>query len=62
METAYQAAGSMTISKKARKGAMGYSVDTVTETHWRPVLDDMARRIEAEDNKPSFEQLAGVAV
>jgi hypothetical protein len=52
----------MTISKKARKGAMAYSVDTVTETYWRPVLDDMARRIEAEDNKPSFEQLAGVAV
>lgn len=62
MEAAYRAAGDFKLSKQARKGAMAYGVDVVTDTYWRPVLADMEQRIEAEDNKPSFEQLAGVAV
>jgi len=61
MEEAYKAAGSMTLSKKARKGAMQYNADDIAKDYWGPILADIERRIEAEDSAPTFEQFVGVA-
>jgi hypothetical protein len=61
MEDAYNGAGDLKLKKEARKGALQYHTVDVAETYWKPVLADLERRMTEDDERPSFEQLAGVA-
>ena len=61
-ENAYKYAGDYKLKQTARKGALAYHTETVADTYWRPVLDDLFERIEAEDSAPTFADLAKAAV
>ena len=61
-EQAYKDAGSLTLRKQARRGALAYDADDVAVKYWKPLLAELERRMQAEDSTPTFEQAAGVAV
>jgi glycosyltransferase involved in cell wall biosynthesis len=41
MEMAYDRRGDQSVRARAREFALGYDADLVTETYWRPVLDEL---------------------
>lgn len=46
LEAAYQMRDNQDYRERARDGALAYDADKVTEKYWKPVLEDMAERIE----------------
>lgn len=60
-EQAYKDAGNLKLRKQARRGALAYDADDVTQRYWKPLLDTLAQRMDAEDNAPTFADAAGVA-
>ncbi len=61
-EEAYKDAGNFQRKKEARRGALAYDADDVAARYWKPLLEELEQRIEAEDNVPTFSEAAGVAV
>ena len=45
LEKAYQAKGKKHIRQDARTGAMEYDADSITKRYWKPVLEDIEKRI-----------------
>jgi glycosyltransferase involved in cell wall biosynthesis len=45
LETAYTMRGNQDYRERARKGAMAYDADKVTEKYWKPVLADIDKKI-----------------
>jgi glycosyltransferase involved in cell wall biosynthesis len=45
---AYEMRGNQDYADRARNGAKAYDADKVTEKYWRPVLADIAKRVEYE--------------
>jgi len=50
LDAAYDQRGNAHLAEQARAGALAYDADLVTETYWKPVLDELGARI-AEDKK-----------
>lgn len=48
LECAYTAKDDAALREKARQGALPYDADVVAEQYWRPVLAELAERVEAE--------------
>lgn len=44
---AYRHRGDEALRQQARNGAMAYDADTVTETYWKPALEEVERRLSA---------------
>ena len=47
LEAAYRMRGNQEYRDQARKGALAYDADKVTEKYWRPVLADISERVNA---------------
>ena len=45
LEDSYRMRGNMEYRKRARAGAMAYDADKVTQKYWKPVLEDLYKRI-----------------
>lgn len=48
-EMAYRMKGNQDYRERARKGALAYDADRVTERYWKPVLEDIEQSLEAND-------------
>ena len=53
LEQAYQVKGNMDYRKRARKGALPYDADKVTEKYWKPVLEKIEEDVETWQPSPS---------
>ncbi len=49
LELAWEARGDQSIRDKARDCAMAYNVDRVTETYWKPVLEELEDELKSGD-------------
>jgi hypothetical protein len=50
-EMAYRMKGNQEYRERARKGALAYDADKVTEKYWKPVLEDIEQGLEASDGE-----------
>jgi glycosyltransferase involved in cell wall biosynthesis len=48
MELAYAARGNQELRTQARAGALAYDVDTITEQYWKPVLEKINEKVQAD--------------
>lgn len=54
LENAYRAKGKQHVRQAARAGALDYDADDITERYWKPVLTDIAERINnGKDSTPA---------
>jgi hypothetical protein len=54
MELAYQARGNQDLRTRAREGALEYDVDAITEKYWKPVLEKINEKVQADKEKKSL--------
>lgn len=51
LECAYQSKGNAALREQARKGALAYDADLVTDTYWKPALEAIEQKIAAFDER-----------
>jgi len=60
MESAYQAKDKKAYRKQARKGALAYDADKITDKYWKPVLEKIADKLQAEPVPVALERTMDV--